>query len=150
MPETVVSNLPAPWVFYVIALSQLLFGIATLAIAFVLIKLLGQVATVLKDVNDMTNEISKKVPSMMTNVDATMGNVKAISDDARITTHNVTGAVNRVSHVVGSISSKLESPLVKSVGALTGVAAGLNALRGSKREVVVEVPRKRGFLGRKK
>jgi uncharacterized protein YoxC len=149
-PEVIVSNLPPVWTFYVIAIAQLCFGVATLAIAVVLIKLLGQVATVLKDVNDMTNEISKKVPSMMTNVDATMGNVKAMSDDARVTTHNVTGAVNRVSHIVGSVAGKLESPLVKGVGALTGVAAGLNALRGNKREVVVEVPRKRGFLGRKK
>ena len=73
MPETVVTNLPPVWTFYVIALAQLCFGIATLAIALVLIKLLGQIATVLKDVNDMTNEISKKVPSMMNNVDATMG-----------------------------------------------------------------------------
>jgi hypothetical protein len=67
-----------------------------------------------------------------------------------VTTHNVTGTVNRVSHVAGSVVGKLESPLVKGVGALTGVAAGLSALRGGKKEVVVQAPRRRGFLGRKK
>jgi uncharacterized protein YoxC len=148
---TTVTNMPPAWTFYVIAGSQFLFGIAVLVIAFALVKLLGQISKTLNDVNEMTNEINKKVPSLMSNVDATVGNVKLISDDARVTTHNVTGAVNRVSHVVGSVTGKLESPLVKSVGMLTGVAAGLNALRGSKREVVVEVPSKRrGLLGRKK
>ena len=61
MPETVVTNLPPVWTFYVIAIAQLCFGVATLAIAAVLIKLLGQITEVLKDVNEMTNEINKKV-----------------------------------------------------------------------------------------
>ena len=151
MNETTGTNMPPVWTFYVIAIAQLLFGLATIAIAAVLMKMIGQITEVLADVTKMTDEISKKVPSLMTNVDATLGNVKVISDDARVTSHNVTGTVNRVSHVVGSVAGKLESPLVKSVGALTGVAAGINALRsGKRREVVVEVPRKRGFLGRKK
>jgi len=149
-PEVVVANLPPVWTFYVIAIAQLCFGLATLAIAAVLVKLIGQIMEALKDVTEMTDELSKKMPSLLGSVDATMGNVKAMSDDARVTTHNVTGAVNRVSHVVGTVSGKLESPLVKGIGAITGVAAGLGALRGGKKEVVTEKSRKRGFLGRKK
>ena len=143
MQEITVTNMPPVWLYYLMAFGLFLFGVSTAFIAFMLVK-------VIKDINEMTNEIKKSVPSLMGSVDATMGNVKAMSDDARVTTHNVTGAVNRVSHVVGSVSGKLESPLVKGVGALTGVAAGLSALRGGKKEVVVEKSRKRGFLGRKK
>lgn len=150
MNEVTVSNMPPAWTFYVIAIAQLAFGIGTLAIAAVLIMLLGQIKEILIDVKEMEREVKGKMPSMMNNVDATMGNVKAMSDDARVTTHNVTGAVNRVSHVVGSVTGKLESPLVKSVGVLTGVAAGINTLRGGRREVVVETKKRKGLFGRGK
>jgi hypothetical protein len=41
MNEIAVTNMPPVWTFYVIAISQLLFGVATLAIAAVLVKLIG-------------------------------------------------------------------------------------------------------------
>ncbi len=147
MQETVVTNLPV-WTFWVIALSQVVFALAMAAIAFAAISVLRQVKELLKDVGKMTDEVNKKMPSMMGNVDATVGNVKSMSDDARQTTSNVTGAVDRVSHLASSVVARVESPLVKSIGVLSGVVAGARALRGRKKTVIIE--EKRGFLGRKK
>lgn len=156
MPSNVtVDNLPSVAI-WIVAIAQIIFALAMAAIALVMIGLLGQIKELLGDVGKMTQEISGKVPGMMTSVDATLGNVKAMSDDARTTTHQVTGTVNRVAHVAGSVVGRLESPLVKSVGVLTGVAAGVRALRGNKRDKererdIIERDRKkrRGFLGRK-
>jgi len=140
--ETVVTNLPT-FAIWLVAISQLLFAAATLAIAFVLIKLLKQLQDTLAHVDGIASEAEKQVPGMMNSVSGTLKNVKEISDDARGTTHNVTGAVNRVSSVVSSVANRLESPVVKGVGALAGVMAGARALRGSKKEVVKETDKKR-------
>lgn len=147
MQEMQVSNFPT-WTMYIIALSQIVFALATAAIAFAAISLLGQVKELLKDVGKTMDEVNKKMPSMMSNVDATVGNVKGMSDDARATTGHVTSAVDRVAHLAHNVAGRLESPLVKSVGILSGVLAGARALRGSRKTVVVE--ERRGLLGKRK
>ena len=148
MEERIVTNLPV-WAFWIIAISQIIFALATAAIAVAAIAVFGQVKQLLQDTGKTLDEVNKKMPSMMGSVDATLGNVKGISDDARHTAHQVTGAVNKVAGVTQSVATRLESPLVKSVGVISGVVAGARALRGSKKVVVVEEKR-RGFLGRKK
>lgn len=147
-PETVVTNLPI-WTFWVIAIAQIIFALSTAAIAFAAIMLFGQMKQLLQDTGKTLDEVNKKMPSMMGSVDATLGNVKGISDDARHTAKQVTGAVNKVADVTHGVATRLESPLVKSVGIVSGLLAGARALRGGKRVVVVEEKR-RGFLGRKK
>lgn len=136
--EVVVTNIPVA-AFWIIAIAQILFAIATLAIAVVLIMMIGQIKAIL-------NDVSERTPSMLTSVDGTLKNVKLMSDDARGTTHNVTGAVNRVSHVVSSVAGRMESPIIKGVGVLTGVVAGARALRGGKKEkevIIKETDKKR-------
>jgi uncharacterized protein YoxC len=147
MQEMQVSNFPT-WTMYVIALSQIVFALATAVIAFAAFMTLGQVKELLKDVGKTMDEVNKKMPSMMNNVDATVGNVKGMSDDARTTTGHVTSAVDRVSHLAHNVAERLESPLVKSVGIMSGVLAGARALRGSRKTVVVE--ERRGLLGKRK
>ena len=146
-PEVSVSNFPT-WTMYLIALSQLVFALSVAAIAVVAWMLKGSIENILSEVHKMTDEVNKKMPSMMNNVDATVGNVKGMSDDARTTTGHVTSAVDRVSHLAHNVAERLESPLVKSVGILSGVLAGARALRGSKKTVVIQ--EKRGLLGKRK
>ena len=147
MQETVVTNLPV-WTLWVIAISQIIFALSTAAIAVAAIAVFGQVKQLLQDTGKTLGEVNKKMPSMMTNVDAIANNAKLMSDDARQTTKQVTGAVNKVADVTHGVATRLESPLVKSVGIISGLVAGARALRGGKRTVVIE--QKRGFLGRKK
>ena len=147
MQETVVTNLPV-WTLWVIAISQIIFALSTAAIAVAAIAVFGQVKQLLQDTGKTLDEVNKKMPSMMTNVDAIANNAKLMSDDARQTTKQVTGAVNKVADVTHGVATRLESPLVKSVGIISGLVAGARALRGGKRTVVIE--QKRGFLGRKK
>jgi len=139
-----VTNIPT-WTLYVIAVMQVVFVLAVIGIGFVLASLLKQIQATVADVQSIvTNEVRREI---LPTVNATLKNVKAISDDAREATHNVSGTVNRVSHVANSVAGRLESPLVKTVGALTGVAAGVRTLRGGKKEVVVKhEPKKRGGL----
>ncbi|MDQ3814487.1 MAG: hypothetical protein M3347_11115 [Armatimonadota bacterium] len=146
--EVTVTNFPA-WTLYVVAIAQIVFALAMGAIAFVLIKLIGQLSQILADVKNITTDVDR---SVMPTVNATLKNVKAISDDARDTAHNVTGTVNRVSHVAGTIAGRMESPVVKTVGAVSGVVAGVKALRGGKKEVVVkhETTKRGGLFGRSK
>ncbi len=150
-PETVVANLPV-WTFWVVALSQIVFALSMAAIAFAAISLLGQIKEILVDVKEMEREVKTRMPGMMTDVASTVGNVKGMSDDAKTTTGNVTSAVNRVAQVTHAVAVRLESPLVKSVGVMTGVVAGVRSLAGGKkREIVVErESKRRGILGRKK
>jgi replicative DNA helicase len=150
MPEAAansvyVANFPTT-ALWILAISQIVFALATAAIAIVLIvmmkALLGELKTILADVRDMEREVKNHLPKMVKNVDMMVNDVAS-------TTHKGTGVANQVLNLVSAIVTRLESPLVRSVGVITGVMAGLKALRGAKeREVVVE--RRRGFLGRKK
>ena len=141
--EVVISNLPPVWVQWMGNIGLLLFGLAMVAIAVAVLGLKGQVATMLDEVNKIVKEDVHR--DMMPDVKAITKNVKTISDDAAATTHNVTGAVNKVSHVVGSVATKLESPAIRAVGTVSGILAGARALRGNKQQVVV-IPKKRGGL----
>lgn len=142
-----VVNFPTT-ALWILAISQIIFALATTAIAVVLIilmkSLIGELKTILADVRDMEREIKATLPKMVKNVDMMVA-------DVANTTHKGTGVANQVLNLVSAIVTRLESPLVRSVGIFTGVMAGLKALRGAKateREVIIE--RKRGFLGRKK
>ena len=144
---TVVSNMPPAWPFVVIAISQIVFAAAMGVVAFVLIGLMKELMQIVKELQSIVRDDVHR--DIMPSVTATLKNVKEISDDAKVTTHNVTGTVNRVSHVTSSVVGRLESPLVRSVGVLTGVAAGVRALTGGgHKEVVVqtEAPKRRGGL----
>jgi hypothetical protein len=146
--EVTVVNLPTT-ALWILAIAQIVFALATAAIAIVLIvmmkALLGELKTILADVRDMEREIKATLPKMVKNVDMMV-------NDVANTTHKGTGVVNQVLNLVSAIVTRLESPLVRSVGVLTGVMAGLKALRGAnkttEREVIIE--KRRGFLGRKK
>ena len=109
-----------------------------------------EVTGILKDVNGMTSEVHRTLPSLLSNVDGTLRNVKHISDDAAGTAHTVTATVNRVANVIGSVATRMESPLIKSVGLIAGIAAGLRTLTGGRdREDSDEKKKKkrRRFLG---
>ena len=147
--ETTVSNMPPAWPFVVIAISQIVFALAVGIIAVVLISLMKELMQIVKELQGIVRDDVHK--DIMPSVAATLKNVKEISDDAKVTAHNVTGTVNRVSHVTSSVVGRLESPLVKSVGVLTGVAAGVRAITGGGHKQVVVQPeaakRKGGLLG---
>jgi hypothetical protein len=144
MQEVVVSNLPPTWVLWLGYFGLFLFGLAAIIIAAVVVKLAGQVGQTLQEMHSI---IEKDVHrDIMPNVTAITKNIKTISDDAAETTHNVTGAANRVSHIVGSVAGRLESPAIRAVGVLSGVLAGARALRGGKQKDVVVVQKKRGGI----
>jgi uncharacterized protein YoxC len=138
MQETTVVNLPPEWIMWLGCIGMFLFGLGTMVIAIAVFMLRNQVSSLLGDAKQMTEETTRQLPSMLTSVNGTLKNVKSMSDDAETTVHNVTGTVNRVSHVVGSVAGRMESPVIRAVGALTGVMAGMKALRGNQKEVVVE------------
>lgn len=145
MTQTEVTNFPG-WALIVVAVSQVVFALAMIIIAGVMLLLVKQMIEILKEMQKIVAEDVRK--DIMPSVVGTLRNVKSISDDARTTSTHVTGTVNRVSHVVGSIAGRLESPVIKTIGVVTGLAAGARALGGHKREVVVETtPKRRGFLG---
>lgn len=124
--QMIISNLPV-WTLWVIAISQIIFAVATLSIALVLLKLVnGLLAT--------KSEIDKHLPGMMNDVSGTLTNVKTISDDAQGTVNHVTNSVNHVSNLVTTVVTKAESPLIKSVGMVAGIAAGAKAFFGSKKQ----------------
>lgn len=145
MQEVVISNLPPVWVQWMGNIGLLLFGVAMVAIAIKVVGVLGQVGETLNEVNKIVQEDVHR--DMMPDVKAITKNVKQISDDAASTTHNVTGTVNRVSNVVGSVAGKLESPAIKAVGTVTGIMAGMRALGGKKETIVVEPKKRGGILG---
>ncbi len=136
------------WIITIIGLGQVVSALALIAIAAVLVMLIGQIKSILVDVQKMVQEDVRK--ELMPSVAGVLKNAKTISDDAAATTHNVTATVNRVSNIVGSVSGRLESPLIKAVGVATGLLAGAKALRGGPKpaEVVVKPAKKRrGFFG---
>jgi uncharacterized protein YoxC len=136
--------LPPVWVQWLGDIGLFLFGLAMVAIAIKVVGVLGQVGETLSEVNKIVEEDVHR--DMMPDVKAITRNVKQISDDAASTAHNVTGTVNRVSNVVGSVAGKLESPAIKAVGTITGIMAGMRALSGGKKEEVIVAPKKRGGI----
>lgn len=124
--QMVISNLPV-WTMWVVAIAQIIFAVATLAIALVLLKLVGQLI-------ETTRELNRHLPGMLGDVSGTLTNVKTISDDAQGTVKHVTNSVNHVSNVVTSVATKMESPLIKSVGMAAGVAAGAKTFFGSNKK----------------
>jgi uncharacterized protein YoxC len=143
-PEITIVNMPPVWVQWLGDIGLFLFGLAMVAIAIKVVGVLGQVGETLAEVNKIVEEDVHR--DMMPDVKAITRNVKQISDDAASTTHNVTGTVNRVSNVVGSVAGKLESPAIRAVGTITGIMAGMRAISGGKKEEIVIEPKKRGGI----
>jgi uncharacterized protein YoxC len=143
-PEITIVNMPPVWVQWLGDIGLFLFGLAMVAIAIKVVGVLGQVGETLAEVNKIVEEDVHR--DMMPDVKAITRNVKQISDDAASTAHNVTGTVNRVSHVVGSVAGKLESPAIRAVGTITGIMAGMRAISGGKKEEIVIEPKKRGGI----
>lgn len=135
---------------WLIAGSQIVFALAMIILAGVLLAMMKQMIGILEETRSIVeNDVHKDI---MPQVTATMKNVKTMSDDAAQTTHHVTNTVNRVSGVVDAVAQKLESPVVKSVGLISGVIAGARALSGGKDKTVIVKEKKRGgllgFLGK--
>lgn len=128
--QMIISNLPV-WTMWVVAIAQIIFAFATFAIALVLLKLVNGLLETKK-------ELDKHLPAMMNDVSGTLTNVKIMSDDAQTTVKHVTGSVNHVSNVVTTVATKMESPLIKSVGLAAGVAAGARTFFGSKKKSTAE------------
>lgn len=143
-PEITIVNMPPVWVQWLGDIGLFLFGLAMVAIAIKVVGVLGQVGETLSEVNKIVADDVHR--DMMPDVKAITKNVKQISDDAASTAHNVTGTVNRVSNVVGSVAGKLESPAIRAVGTITGIMAGMRAFSGSKKEEIVIEPKKRGGI----
>ena len=150
------STLPS-WVIICVGLANLIqiFSSAVMLVLGIvvlvaLLQLKAEIAAVVADVRSMVREVDRHVPSMLNSADETMKNVKGISDDARSTTHNVTSAVDRVSHLVAAVSTKMESPAIKLVGVVSGLAAGLKVVggrKGDKAEKAEPAAKRRGLLG---
>lgn len=149
MQPVEVTNLPV-LSLEIIAGAQVVFALAMIAIAIVMLMMVKQIIAILQEVQSMVSTDVRK--DIMPSVAATLKNVKTISDDATTTVHNVSGTVNRVSHVVSAVATRAESPLVRAVGLISGVAAGARAVggrKGKEKEVVVveKGKKRRGFLG---
>lgn len=151
---TTIENLPG-WVVIAVGIASLIQIVASLVMIGLGILLIVLVKGTSTQLIETATEVKKIVQEdvrreIMPQVAGTMKNVRHISDDARVTSHNVTGTINRVSHVIGAIATRFESPVIRAVGLLTGLAAGARAVKASRgREVEVEVKRKRrGFFGR--
>jgi len=122
-----------PWFLILVGIAIILSCLATMALGVVGIGIL----LVLK--NLLTTEVRK---DLLPSIAGTLRNVEKMSVDAAATTHNVTGAVNRVSNLVGAASTRLESPIIRMVGIASGILAAGRAVRGGKKTVVVEKKRK--------
>lgn len=146
MEQMEIANWPM-WPLWLIAGSQIVFALAMIILAIVLLLLMKQMLAILQEMRSIVeNDVHKDI---MPQVTAITKNVKTISDDAAQTSRHVTGTVNRVSHVVDAVTQKMESPVIKTVGVVSGVLAGARALSGDKKS---EKEKKRGgllgFLGR--
>lgn len=121
---------------------QIFSGIALAICGAIVAVIAWNMLGTLKEIRSMVeNEVRKDLLPSVTN---TMKNVEKISADAAETTHNVTGTVNKVSNVVSAATTKLESPIIKVVGIVSGIAA---ASRGAKKAGGGEGKKKRGFFG---
>lgn len=138
------EQVPA-WIVYTVGISNVVLALGMLLVGIVLALLCKQILALLIEVQKMLQEDVRR--DLMPSVSGTLKNVEKISKDAADTTHNVTGAVNRVSNLVGAASNKLESPIIRAVGMASGLLAASRAVKGNgKTKVVVEKKRK-GFLG---
>lgn len=138
------EQVPA-WIVYTVGISNAVLALGMLMVGIVLVLLCKQILTLLIEVQKMLQEDVRR--DIMPSVSGTLKNVEKISRDAADTTHNVTGAVNRVSNLVGAASSKLESPIIRAVGLASGLLAASRAAKGGgKKQVVIEKKRK-GFFG---
>lgn len=125
---------------------QIFSAVALVIIAIVLVLLLKQMREILKEIHSMVQYEVRK--DLLPSVTATMKNVERMSTDAADTTHNVTGAVNRVSNLVGTAATKMESPVIRAVGLLSGVlAAGRAAKKAGAKEEEKSKKKRRGFFG---
>jgi hypothetical protein len=125
---------------------QIFSAVALVVIAIVLVMLLKQMLEILKEVHSMVQYEVRK--DLLPSVTATMKNVERMSTDAADTTHNVTGAVNRVSNLVGTAATKMESPVIRAVGLLSGVlAAGRAAKKAGGKGEEKSKKKRRGFFG---
>ena len=125
------ENIPS-WVVIAVGIAniiQIFAALITIVLGLVVVGILLSIK------NQLTQDIVPTVAS-------TLRNVEKMSTDAAATTHNVTGALNRVSNLVGAASSRLESPLIRVVGLASGLFAAGRAVRGGKKTVVVEKKRK--------
>lgn len=124
----------ASWFIYLVGASIIFACLSTIALGVVGVGIL----LVLK--NLLTSEVRK---DLLPSIAGTLRNVEKMSTDAAATTHNVTGALNRVSNLVGSAANRLESPIIRMVGVASGVLAAGRAVRGgNKKTVIVEKKRK--------
>ncbi len=128
------QNIPT-WVVIAVGIAnviQIFAALVTILLGVIVVGILLQIK------NQLTKDIVPTVAS-------TLRNVEKMSVDAAATTHNVTGALNRLSNLVGAASSRLESPIIRVVGMASGLMAAGRAVRGGKKTVVVEKKRKKLF-----
>lgn len=144
------DNIPN-WVVIMVGIAnffQIFSAIALIALGVVGVGILLQIKGIVMEAHSMVKDELRK--DILPSVTGTMKNVEKISADAADTTHNVTATVNRVSNLVGSVSNRLESPLIKAVGLASGVLAAGRSMKGQKNAtatVVVEKKKRRGFFG---
>lgn len=145
MPE---SQIPS-WVVIAVGLAnafQIFSAIAIVVIAIFAVRILISLVATMEEIRSMVETEVRK--DILPSVTTTMKNVERMSTDAADTTHNVTGAVNRVSNLVGSAATRMESPVIRAVGLASGLLAASRAAKkaGGKEE---EKPKKkrRGFFG---
>ena len=138
------ANVPG-WVVDLVGIAnffEIFSAIAIVIIAVAAVLVLKQVLEILMEIKSIVETEVRK--DILPSVADTLKNVKTMSDDAAATTHNVTVAANRVSNIVGTAATKMESPLIKAIGIASGLIAGARAVRGSRGE---EPKKKRGFFG---
>jgi hypothetical protein len=126
------QQIPA-WVITVVGIAnfiQIFSALALIIIAFCMVLMLKNMLAILKEMRSIVEtEVRKEI---LPSVSGTLKNVKLISDDAAATTHNVTSAANRVSNLVGSAATRIESPVIRAVGMAAGLLAGLRSVKGGK------------------
>jgi predicted neutral ceramidase superfamily lipid hydrolase len=132
LKRLLMSNI-APWFIYLVGAAIIFACLATIALGLVGTLILVTIKNVVQQ--ELRQDI---LPS----VAGTLRNVEKMSTDAAATTHNVTGAANRVSNLVGNAANRLESPIIRAVGLASGLLAAGRSVRGGKKTVVVEKKRK--------
>lgn len=140
--KVLMENIPG-WVVWMVGIAN--FFIIFAAIGLVALAVVG--VGILLSIKDLVQTELRK--DILPSVASTLRNVEKISTDAADTTHNVTGAVNRVSNLIGGAANRLESPVIRAVGMAAGLLSGVRAMKGGKpkrTEVIVE-KKKKGFFG---